>query len=200
MVKGLASCGIFVDNPKVKKLLRNLVPAYSGFVCLLDSSGNVFGKEGNIPEHINSFSIQTLLEQSGKSQSILQLGEQTYRYRLKEIKNANFYVLVAVSDSVLKGMLMALAEEVITLNLLSFLLALLVSIILANLLVQPINKLVEGLREVGKGNYAYAIKARSFGEMEEAINSFNDMTEKLQKNRMIEKLWDEQWKSGDSSE
>jgi hypothetical protein len=36
--------------------------------------------------------------------------------------------------------------------------------------------------------------------MNEAIESFNETAEKLQKNTIIEKVWDEQWKSEGTSE
>lgn len=191
---GLVSCGIFVNNPRTANLLKNLVPTYSGFICLLDREGNVYASEGNIPETVTVFPLNTLQQKSAGPRPVLNVGGQSFRYSLEAIGSANLFVLVAMSDNVVRNLLSSLAKEVLMLNVFSFVIALLISTALAHIIVKPINNLVGGLREVGKGNYNCRVTARSFGEMEEAINSFNEMTEKLQKKRMIEKLWDEQWK------
>lgn len=191
--RGLVSCGIFVNNPKLLSMLKSLVPPYSGFICILDGSGNIYGQQGNIPGNIGSFSMRELGVGSGKKRSSLHLGGGTFRFAINEIRDAHLYVLVAMGEKDMKSILASLASEVIILNCISLLLAIGVSVIVANFLVQPVNRLVEGLREVGRGNYSYAITTRSYGELNEAIDSYNEMISKLQKNRMIENLWNESW-------
>jgi nitrogen fixation/metabolism regulation signal transduction histidine kinase len=53
---------------------------------------------------------------------------------------------------------------------------------------------VEGLQEVARGNYSVKVSIQSSSEMNRAGEAFNEMTEKLEKNNLIEKIWNENWK------
>jgi hypothetical protein len=199
-VTGLVSCGILVDNPKFKSLLRGLVPPYSGFICLLDEEGTIFGREGNIPGTLATFSMDELRKGLKSPSPHLRINDRPFRYALKEIPDARLFVLAAMSEEVIQTTLMTLIKELLAVNALCLILAIAVSTLVAHLLVGPVKELVAGLKEVSRGNYACRAGARAYGEMGEAIVSFNEMVGKLQKNRMIESLWNEHWKSDETCE
>ncbi|MHC9539043.1 MAG: HAMP domain-containing protein [Vulcanimicrobiota bacterium] len=196
-IQGVVSCGIVVDNPKLKKLLQSLVPPYSGFICLMDSDGNIFGSEGEAPQELPALAKNIV--QQGGSRKLL-LNERTYRYVVKKIRDSNLFIMVAISERYLKDMLFTLVRELIILNVISLFLVLGISTLLAHILVKPLKKLVEGLREIGKGNYSCRIETKVYGEMKEAVQSFNEMSLMLEKNRMIEKIWNENWKCEETEE
>ncbi|MDQ7826496.1 MAG: HAMP domain-containing protein [Candidatus Eremiobacteraeota bacterium] len=198
-VAGLASCGIFVHNPKLSRLMKSLVPPYQGFICLLDGEGRVFGREGAIPEAFTEFPLKSLKANLQGKSPLLWMEDKPYLYTIKEIEEAHLYVLVATSCLMKEKLFSTLLSELVAINVISFLVALLISAALGNFLVKPINALVEGIREVGKGNYSYSIHERAFGEIGEAVQSYNEMAEKLQKNRLIENLWNEKWKGDDTT-
>ncbi|MGW8324181.1 MAG: ATP-binding protein [Desulfobacterales bacterium] len=62
-----------------------------------------------------------------------------------------------------------------------FILGVLVSFWFARGLTMPIKKLVEGTKEIGKGNLDYKINIKSLGELGELADSFNDMAEDLKR-------------------
>jgi hypothetical protein len=199
-VAGLVSCGILVDNPKFKNLLRGLVPPYSGFICLIDEKGTIFGKEGNIPEDMSSLPIDELKKGMKGQSPRIAIKNIPFRYALKDIPDAHLHVLAGMSEGVIQNTLTTLIKELLLVNAICLILGIVVSTLVAHLLVAPVKDLVAGLKEVSRGNYSFRAKARAYGEMGEAIASFNEMTGKLQKNRMIETLWNEHWKSDETVE
>jgi PAS domain S-box-containing protein len=62
-----------------------------------------------------------------------------------------------------------------------FILGVLVSFWFTRGLTMPIKKLVEGTKEIGKGNLDYKIHIKSLGELRELADSFNDMAEDLKR-------------------
>lgn len=193
-VKGIISCGIYVFSPKVQKLLRSLTPAYDGFICLVDSKGNVLGKGGSLPGRV------TQLEGAGADSgrdgalSTLKLGRETFRFARRKIEGTSLSVIVAVPDSLARSLLMAHVNEMILYNGLSLLVVVLLSTYFSNFIVGPVSQLVEGLQEVARGNYSVKVSIQSSSEMNRAGEAFNEMTEKLEKNNLIEKIWNENWK------
>ena len=61
--------------------------------------------------------------------------------------------------------------------------ALIVGIFIANQVVRPVQKLTEGVREIGKGNLDYNIKVKSRNEIGELASSFGQMSSALKKSR-----------------
>lgn len=192
-VIGIVSCGIYVYNKKLEKILERLKPPYDGFICLLDQKGNMMGYGGNIPEDFNKTKIESLLNLN-KEQDIFKINNEEFRYKLNNVDVANIYILVAVPNKVVTEVLKVYTVNIVIYTILAMLLSIIISIFIANLIVRPISILVEGLKEVGNGNYTYRIEFKSTGEIERAVNAFNEMTGKLQKNKIIEKIWIENWK------
>ncbi len=60
-----------------------------------------------------------------------------------------------------------------------FLLGVLVSFFFARGMTRPIRQLVEGTKEIGKGNLDYRIEVKGLDELWDLANSFNDMAENL---------------------
>ena len=61
--------------------------------------------------------------------------------------------------------------------------ALIIGIFIANQVVKPVQKLTEGVREIGKGNLDYSIKVQSTNEIGELASSFRQMSRALKKSR-----------------
>ncbi len=61
--------------------------------------------------------------------------------------------------------------------------AILIGIFMSNQVVKPIQKLMEGAREIGRGNLDYRIKIKSRNEIGELASSFNRMGSSLKKSR-----------------
>ncbi len=188
-IKGIISCAIYVQDKKLENLLIKLKPSYNGFIYLMDQSGNNLAYAGHIPSHIEDLKIEDLLNNKG----FFKLNQETFSYKLNRVDIANIYVLVAVPNSLALTLLENYTKNMILYTVFSLVVAIFISIFFANRLVSPISMLVEGLREVGKGNYSFRVNLRSTGEIDKAIGAFNEMVEKLQKNRIIEKLWIENW-------
>ena len=190
-VIGVMSCAIYVQDKKLESLLIKLKPSYNGFIYLMDQSGNGLAYAGHVPSQIVDINIENLIKDENKN--FFNLSQETFRYKLNKVDIANIYVLVAVPNSLTLILLEKYTETMILYTILSLILAVLISVFLANMLVTPISMLVQGLKEVGRGNYSFRVKFKSTGEIEKAINAFNEMVEKLQKNKIIEKLWIENW-------
>ena len=187
-IKGIISCGIYVQDKKLERLLETLKPPYNGFIYLADEQGNTLAYTGNIPSR-DDIKLENLLKNE-----LLTTGGKEYRYKLTKVSQAGIYILVAVPASIASGLLEKHTWNIILCTVLILIIAILININFATLLTRPVSLLVEGLQEVGKGNYAFRIDFKARGEFSSAIKAFNEMAEKLQKNTIIEKIWIENWK------
>lgn len=190
---GVVSCGMYVDNPRLQEMLERLRPAHGGLIFLLDRKGAVLGSSGKIPGVVSSFDMKNM-KKAGDDNLTADIAGVAYRYRLSEIAGTDLLILVAVPDNAVKEIMARDISNTVYYNLLTLVLVLLGSILVSNLLVEPVTMLVKGLQEIGRGNYSHRINIKASGEMESAVSAFNEMADKLQKNRIIEKIWNENWK------
>lgn len=189
---GLLSCAVQINDPKLKAFLEQLKPSFDGFLALLDSKGKILASSGNLSEEVKDFDLIQL--KSGLSKE-MQLGDKNYRFELRELSFAKVHVVTAIEASVVSSTIEQLLLQIILITSLTLLLTLALAFSITRKLTKPITSLVQGMQRVREGIYSKPIDEKSSGEMAQAIDAYNEMTEQLQKKRLIEKVWIENWEA-----
>jgi sigma-B regulation protein RsbU (phosphoserine phosphatase) len=105
------------------------------------------------------------------------------------------YVIIGLSDKVIRDEIRGLLKIMIPISL-SFLgLAILASIILASITINPIRKLSQGAVIIGQGDLDYRIDIKSSDELGQLAREFNEMTamiKEAKENEIEQRIMDEQ--------
>jgi HAMP domain-containing protein len=189
---GLISCGIHLNDPKLENLMKSFSPSKGGFVLLLEPSGNILARGGMVDSEV--ISLDPALWQNLNGTSIqFNRNQKSYLFHTKPVGVSGLTLLTAIPDDVLKTTIEELGQSLALYTLIALILALALSSWIARTFISPISALVKGLKSVGEGVYTQNIEENASGEMGEAITAYNEMIEKLQKKRVIEKIWMENW-------
>ncbi|MCO4781132.1 MAG: cache and HAMP domain-containing protein [Candidatus Cloacimonetes bacterium] len=191
VVSGLMSFGIHINDPKIQNIVERMIPSHNGFVALIDHQGKILAKGGKSPANFKHVDLKKL------DTDILRLGQDTFSYRLQKAKQADIYVLVAINNNTALSIIDDLAFSIIIYSFIALILSIILSSRIANSLSQPIKALIDGIQAIDQGVYSTQINTKSSGELNTAINAFNQMAQKLQRNKMIEKIWMNHWEQND---
>ncbi|MFC1745435.1 cache domain-containing protein [Candidatus Riflebacteria bacterium] len=190
-VIGVVSGGCAINEPQLKNLLNRIKPSTDGYIALLEKQGHIAASNQNLPAI--KLDLSVLKNKKNEPRIKLPGKKDTYIFHLESIAKGNLLLLTALPDRTLFSFNLELALNIFLYSLLSFFLAALFSAYIAGVIVKPIEALVTGLKNVGDGIFSERVSCSTGGEMHEAISAFNDMVDSLQKNRIIEKLWNEHW-------
>ncbi|HNV71147.1 MAG TPA: HAMP domain-containing protein, partial [Candidatus Ozemobacteraceae bacterium] len=87
------------------------------------------------------------------------------------------------------GRVSELSQHLLLMVVAAVVLAMAVSLVLADHFITQILKLIEGIRKVGDGVLSWRIPEVSDDELGDAGRAFNTMADRLERNRLIEDLW-----------
>ncbi|MBW7876689.1 MAG: cache and HAMP domain-containing protein [Candidatus Cloacimonetes bacterium] len=189
---GLISCGIHLNDPKLENLMKSFSPAKGGFVLLLEPSGKILSRGGVIDQELTSLDPNLWKDRNGTSLPLTST-QKSYLFHTKSVGVGGLTLLTAIPDDVLKTTIEELGQSLAVYTLIALIISLFLSSWIARTFISPISALVKGLKSVGEGVYTHNIEESASGEMGEAITAYNEMIEKLQKKRVIEKIWMENW-------
>lgn len=155
-------------------------------ITVMDTSGKVWISTNNSQK--NSVSFDSFYE------DIINNKELTYRKNWKDdqwvlefvspiiaLGKVAYLLNVEISMKNLENQLAESTREIFILSFVVITLAVLLGIALSKLLTAPIKQLVKGTNEISHGNLDYRIKVPSQDEIGELAQSFNLMTDNLQK-------------------
>jgi hypothetical protein len=182
--KGLISAAIPINSVSLRYSLDQMKPPMDGLALLIAEDGTVFAADNATTEKKGSYS---------NSKIDLELLEKDYLLRSTKLNSGQITVVVAIEKNKFYQPLKKLNSSLFICIILSLTLASVAGLWLTNGIARPIAKLVEGLKAAGDGIYSTRIQCPADPEIGESLKAFNGLMEKLQKRRLIEKLWNESW-------
>lgn len=186
-VVGLLSCGIVLDSTsKLLELMSSLKPQPNGYVALINADGKVLLSAGDIPAGFapgpdwQNFA-DPLISESGYLQAVLRL------------EKTGLGICAGQSEVVITDLLDRLRSVTIFFTLGVGVLASLLGVLAASILIAPINDLVRGLKQLRSGKAGDHIDQRGSGEIAEAVEVYNELSDKIKKDEMLNKTWTDLW-------
>jgi len=188
-VAGLLSCGIVLDRTsKLLEMMENLKPHPNGYVALINTSGIVLLKAGDMPETFapdkdwqNNENV--LIQDSGYFQSIVRLDKP------------GLGICTGLPETAVNGLLDRLRSGTFAFTVGVGFLTSFLGIIAASILIAPLNDLINGLKRLNSGHTGEKINRRASGEIAEAIGIYNELNEKIRKDAALNKAWCDLFKS-----
>jgi HAMP domain-containing protein len=182
---GLISAAIRVNAPYLQNWLELMKPSDDGFALLKsDGDGVIFAFTPSLPQELQKVEGEIFAESAQK---------KNYLLREKQIDIAEVSVMVGIKKAGFYQPLKKQGFRILTGIIISLLFCAIVGLWLSNSIARPLLLLVNGLKSAGEGVYSIRIECQADQEIGETLSAFNDLMEKLQKQRLIEKLWNERW-------
>jgi HAMP domain-containing protein len=181
--QAVLSSGIKGSDPRLGHLLDVLRPAHGGFVAFVDPDLGVVVRAGDPPDDLDLGKL--------KKDGVTALGG--FMVAKADEERTGLVVVIGVPASSSRFSLEALSQDVLLSTLIAILIAALLAAGFARRLGVPLQAIVAALRSVQQGAYAHRIEVEATGELGEAVEAFNEMAGKLQRSRVIERVWSDTW-------
>ncbi|WP_032122742.1 HAMP domain-containing sensor histidine kinase [Clostridium amazonitimonense] len=188
-----------IDGEEIEKL--------GGYLEVLNKDGEVIYRKGNPPIKIEKYTpeefnkiIYNSAEFSFPHESSKEYLSSNYVYRTVYNKEKDFLVVIAIPKDAAKNIMrthrklspkyfILLATSIgLFILLLGFIIY---SRISSKNFVRPLKLLIEGARKISKGDYSARIYLKSENEFGELRDVFNDMAEKLEKEKRLKEKSEE---------
>ncbi len=182
-VVGLLSCGIVLDKTsKLLDLLERLKPHEQGFVAIVGREGKFLLHSGNIPEGLEN-------DRSWKSSDQKAFSENGYMLSIFNLPKTELGICIGLPETAVTELLQSLRTKTIHLTAFGSLIASILGLIAAYILISPMKDLVCGLRKLNEGNAGTRINRMASGEVAEAINCFNEISDRIRRHPELIRLW-----------
>ncbi len=193
-VIGVLSIGMHVNGAALQEILQGF-SCGNGFLILADRAGNILARLGSdLPRDLSAAVIQVNEGgPSGGNSTWTTLGDKEYLLSLESIPTLQGFLLVGFPRSAIASVVNEFTLGVVAFGVFSLLLAAVAALLLADRLIEQIFFLIEGIRKIGEGVLSWRVENPSDDELGEACRALNNMTERLERNRMIDELWKRKW-------
>ncbi|MCX5846954.1 MAG: PAS domain S-box protein [Deltaproteobacteria bacterium] len=192
------------DIPAIRKLATGMINDEDvSFIDIQDTTGKkllsiekeIVPREGDVTvHHIQKGNDQTVFsERSGflfvsfpvwtpVEEDLFQIAESTGTPEKRSIGE----ITVGFSLNRTNGLIYSSVKNTLFLTTVITVISILFLIIASNRLIQPLQMLVEGTREVTSGNFSHRVSVNRTDEMGELAVAFNSMTENLEDNKKFQ--------------
>lgn len=201
-VIGVLSAAAKVSDSAFHRFFDHVKLRWDEYILLVNESSEVMTMKGDLlPADLGRFDFPVTVN-----------GERTV-VNMKEITNGTAYIgnrrdmIYTVPIEVLRSTVIIgrpydqaymtirrMVRYVVWTIIGSLLFAAGLGVLLADGLVRPITKLIEGINRIGEGALGHRIDLSREDEIGEAVTAFNSLAQKLQRNRMIEVVWSDKWR------
>ncbi len=201
-VRNAANCAISILSAElnltaVNRIAQSAALGKTGYVYIFDQSGRVIGKglrAGDLPDNLSSSPItQDILSGRGslstaRTQRYVSLNGLPVIAAGTNITGLGWGIVAEWPSADADSVLVALEVQIIIFSLIVFVLVLLLSVLLTNKIVGPIQQLEAGTEAVAKGKFDEPVTIKTGDEIEDLGLAFNKMTEGL---KQLQALKDE---------
>lgn len=176
-VKGLLSCAIALDNSsKLLEMMNILKPHPKGFVALLTADGSVVLSAGDLPKKIS-----THFAAPDNETNLVR--ESNYIQALRRMEKTGLDIVTGLPETAVFELLQKLRSGTLFYTMGVGLFASLLGFLIASFLVAPLSLLVKSLNQLKEGKSAPRIDRIASGEIAEAISAFNELNEKIKRDK-----------------
>lgn len=186
-IRGVLSGAISAAGSGFQEMIQGLAPGAGGYVVLLGERGEVLARTRRAPGEVGEV-FPAEVRRAGAASRVVRAGGLDLAGRAG-IPEFGVEVLVALpQDEALDALPRALLDVVLA-ALGALVVAGLLGGVLAVRLTGPLERLLAGIREVGRGVLTHRVGIEGDDEMAEVGAAFDRLTESLARNRMIEEFW-----------
>lgn len=209
-VVGAVAGGFQLFGHEIQALLDRTALPEDGYACLVDDGGRILARRGrHLPAEAASHVWPMVREGRHVGTPYLETERDFLGGRI-DMDGREMLVTATRLPSVGLRLIVGQPRDAvvapardISLRLAGFaaatlVLSLLLALALSRSLVRPLVKLVEGIRTVGQGKLSHRIDVDRSDELGEAARAFNDMADRLERQRLIEEVWTEKWPGPDA--
>lgn len=176
-VVGLLSCGVVLDKTsKLLEQMEKLKPHDSGFVALVGTGGKILLNAGTFPA-----SLTADLSWSGSQPE--PISNNGFMLSIFNLPKTELGICIGMPEDAIAQLLGNLRSGTLTFTVAVSVLTSLFGLLLSYILISPLSELVKGLKQLNSGQAAPRINRRASGEIAEAIAVFNEINERMKKEK-----------------
>lgn len=193
---GVLSVALQLDGVVLQEMIEGVSNGRPGFLLLSDRQGNIIAKKGrDLPPGLEKMTLSRRPD-AGFESIWSTLENHEYLVTVGPVSAINGTIVVAAPKEAVLGFIGRILGGMGLLTLISLFTAGAFGLVLARSLLEPTQRLLEGIQKVAEGNVAHRIDVPETAEDElsEAGRAFNDMAGRLEQDRLIEDIWDKTWK------
>ncbi|KGM96321.1 hypothetical protein Z968_06740 [Clostridium novyi A str. 4552] len=182
--------GVLADSVYAEyftKSLKNVKIAKTGYAYLVDKTGLVLShpKKEKIAKKIDSESINKIIQdiQSGK---VAKEGIENYKYgNIKKVQSynvipkVNWIISTTVNVDDIKSASVDIFKKIIIITIIALLLSIVIGILVSRSITNPINKLMDIMKQASEGDLTVKIPVKSKDEIGNLAIGFNNMIDKI---------------------
>ncbi|PKL50807.1 MAG: hypothetical protein CVV42_02035 [Candidatus Riflebacteria bacterium HGW-Riflebacteria-2] len=193
-VVGVISCSISISSPDIHEIVSSFPIAENDVLILLDRNGNVLSAQGHLPEGLRGINVEKVSRQKIES-ILLDLAGTTYLGTIAALPGSEGLLLVARPRHLVLAFLNQLLLDLALMLVVAFVLAVAAGFFMSRSLAEGISILVDAIRNVASGAVSHRVEVRGEDELAAASQAFNDMLNTLEKHRMMDDIWHNEWES-----
>lgn len=190
----LLSLAIYAVDERMDGWIRGLSPGRESYVVVLDASGQVIARTGEVPRALSEGSGQPLRALCGggdEAFGTLVLDGREDLLIGGRLTVTGFWVWVGMPHALVYAPLSDLKLPACAAIVGMLVMGLLGAVQLSRGILRPVEELVGGIRRVGDGVLSHRVPEGRSDELGEAAHAFNQMAERLQRDQLVEEVWRE---------
>lgn len=200
-IAGVVSCSISLSDPGIHEVICGYPIEAEDILILTDKEGYTISWQGNLPDNFAGLVIPAQIASNPHGLELrVKIASSTFLGTISAVPGVDGYLLAAKPWNSAMAFLNQLLLDLALVLAVALVIAVASGYFMARSLAEGINSLVEGIREVARGVVSHRVEVRGEDELAEAGKAFNDMVDTLEKHRMIDDIWHQEWNSKDSSE
>ena len=195
-VIGVISCSISLSDPGIHEIICGYPIDSEDILTLTDKDGMLISWQGSIPESFAGLKIGEPVNKSDTAVAVrVKIGSEEYLGTIAPIPGIDGFLLAAKPWRSALAFLNQLLLDLALVFAVGLVIAVGSGFVMARSLATGISGLIAGIRKVAEGIISHRVEVSGDDELAEAGNAFNEMTETLEKHRMIDEIWSREWGS-----
>ncbi len=195
-VIGLISCSISLSAPDIHEIICAYPIGEKDILTLTDKNGNLISWPGDLPDDFGGLVINKKIQALHEAEPIrVKIASTTYLGTISPISVMDGFLLAARPWDFALRFLNQLLLDLALVFAVALVIAVAAGYFMARSLATGIDSLVVGIRQVAKGIISHRVEVAGDDELAEAGNAFNEMVDTLEKHRVIDEVWEQEWGS-----
>ncbi|MBI4863251.1 MAG: HAMP domain-containing protein [Candidatus Riflebacteria bacterium] len=198
---GVLSCAIQMYSNEFQDLLDGLSLEGSTYCLIVDRMGRAVARKGQgLPQVVSKVEIPKLGEQpSGENTGWMNVLDRVDLVTISPVQEMGSTIVVGRPRNEVLVLLEGVTQRIVLFAIIGIVLAVICALTLSHSLLKPILELTEGIRKVGEGAISHRVRTWGRDELAQAGEAFNRMAAQLQKGKLMEQIWAQQWEKKDGS-
>ncbi|MBF0543832.1 MAG: HAMP domain-containing protein [Candidatus Riflebacteria bacterium] len=183
-----------LDGGFLEELLLRFSKNENDFLLFADESGTIISRfGGNLPEKLSKAIIADPPHRKKVFSLWSELNSEKYLVTVAHLEELGGFLLIGHPAGKIFQPVNDLTWGMFFLALLFLLIAGLVGYFVADYIMEPVFQIFEGITKISDGVLTWRIEKITNDELGDVAKAFNGMADKLEKNKMIEELWNQRW-------